>query len=72
MVNQLTDLRKFVKDIGGTIFREVPENAVSATKKTRKLLPDGTYGWEVKRPKWDAILTDLRRGEAKRVGGDRW
>ncbi|GAA1720604.1 recombinase family protein [Fodinicola feengrottensis] len=74
VVNQLTDLRKFVKDIGGTIFREVPENAVSATKKTRKLLPDGTYGWEVKRPKWDAILTDLRRGEANALAvtdGDR-
>jgi DNA invertase Pin-like site-specific DNA recombinase len=61
--NQLTDLRAFVAGIGGTVVREVPENAVSSFKKKRILLPDGTYGYRVIRPDWEAILTTLRRRE---------
>lgn len=61
--NQLTDLRTFVGQIGGRIDREVPENDVSAFKRKSVQLPDGTYGYRVVRPKWDEILTALRRGE---------
>lgn len=61
--NQLTDLREFVGGIGGRIDREVPENAVSSYKKKRVRLPDGTFGYRVVRPEWEAILTALRRGE---------
>ncbi|MFL6078001.1 MAG: recombinase family protein [Mycobacteriales bacterium] len=62
--NQLADLRKFVKGIGGRVAREVPENDVSSFKKKRVQLPDGTYGYRVIRPEWESILTDLRRGTA--------
>jgi len=61
--NQLTDLRARVARIGGRIDREVPENAVSAFKRQRVALPDGTYGYRVVRPEWEKILTALRRGE---------
>jgi site-specific DNA recombinase len=61
--NQLTDLRARVAKIGGRIHREIPENAVSAFKRQRVVLPDGTYGYRVVRPEWEKILTALRRGE---------
>ena len=61
--NQLTDLRAEVGRIGGRIDREIPENAVSAFKRQRVALPDGTYGYRVVRPEWESILTALRRGE---------
>ena len=61
--NQLTDLRAQVGRIGGRIDREIPENAVSAFKRQRVELPDGTYGYRVVRPEWEKILTALRRGE---------
>lgn len=61
--NQLTDLRARVASIGGRIDREIPENAVSAFKRQRVELPDGTYGYRVVRPEWEKILTALRRGE---------
>lgn len=61
--NQLTDLREFVAAVGGRIDREIPENDVSAFKRRRVRLPDGTYGYRVVRPEWEAILTALRRGE---------
>jgi len=61
--NQLTDLRAEVARIGGRIDREIPENAVSAFKRQRVTLPDGTYGYRVVRPEWEKILTALRRGE---------
>jgi site-specific DNA recombinase len=61
--NQLADLRAQVARIGGRIDREIPENAVSAFKRKRVALPDGTYGYRVVRPEWEKILTALRRGE---------
>ena len=61
--HQLTDLRAEVARIGGRIDREIPENAVSAFKRQRVTLPDGTYGYRVVRPEWEKILTALRRGE---------
>jgi DNA invertase Pin-like site-specific DNA recombinase len=61
--NQLADLREHVSSIGGRIDREIPENAVSAFKRQRVELPDGTYGYRVVRPEWEKILTGLRRGE---------
>jgi site-specific DNA recombinase len=61
--NQLSDLRAHVTRIGGRIDREIPENAVSAFKRQRVELPDGTYGYRVVRPEWENILTALRRGE---------
>jgi site-specific DNA recombinase len=61
--NQLTDLRAHVASIGGRVDREIPENAVSAFKRRRVELPDGTYGYRVVRPEWEGILTALRRGE---------
>lgn len=63
LANQLHDLRAFVKQIGGRIAREVPENAVSSYRKQRVQLPDGTYGYRVVRPDWEMILTALRRRE---------
>ncbi|MEV7045663.1 recombinase family protein [Amycolatopsis sp. NPDC051061] len=60
---QLSDLRKFVKTIGGRVEREVPEPNVSSFKRRRVLLPDGTYGYRVVRPDWESILTALRRDE---------
>jgi site-specific DNA recombinase len=61
--NQLTDLRAEVGRIGGRIDREIPENAVSAFKRQRVALPDGTYDHRVMRPEWEKILTALRRGK---------
>lgn len=61
--NQLSDLRARVARIGGRIDREIPENAVSAFKRQRVALPDGTFGYRVVRPEWERILTALRRGE---------
>ena len=61
--NQLTDLRARVASIGGQVDREIPENAVSAFKRKRVELPDGTFGFRVVRPEWEKILTALRRGE---------
>lgn len=62
--HQLKDLRAFVAGIGGTVLREVPENKVSSFKRKRVLLDDGTYGYRVVRPRWEEILTDLRKGTA--------
>lgn len=61
--NQIADLRANVARIGGRIDRVIPENAVSAFKRQRVELPDGTYGYRVVRPEWENILTALRRGE---------
>ena len=61
--HQLSDLRARVASIGGRVDREIPENAVSAFKRQRVALPDGTYGYRVVRPEWEKILTALRRGE---------
>src|SRR5918998_4216341 len=63
VANQLADLRPFALGIGGRIGREYPENNVSAFKRAKVLLPDGTYGYRVVRPDWDAMMTALRRGE---------
>ena len=62
VTNQITDLRSFVRKIGGTIGRECVENDTSAFRKVRVPLPDGTYGYRVIRPVWDSAMTDLRRG----------
>jgi len=62
--HQLSDLRDFVATIGGRIEREVAEPDVSAFKRKRVQLPDGTYGYRVVRPDWESIMTSLRRGEA--------
>src|SRR5690242_6184153 len=56
---QLSDLQKFVAEIGGRVDREVPEPNVSSFKLRRVLLPDGTYVYRVVRPDWEAILTAL-------------
>ncbi|MGH3719938.1 MAG: recombinase family protein [Pseudonocardiaceae bacterium] len=61
--NQLTDLRAQVALIGGRIDREIPENAVSAFRRKRVALPDGTLGYRIVRLEWEKILTALRRGE---------
>jgi site-specific DNA recombinase len=61
--HQLSDLRAFVATIGGRIEREVPEPNVSSFRRRRVELPDGTFGYRVVRPDWEAILTSLRRGE---------
>ncbi|WP_236789382.1 hypothetical protein [Amycolatopsis sp. GM8] len=50
--------------VGGRIDREVPEPNVSSFKRRRVMLPDGTYGYRVVRPDWEAILTSLRRASA--------
>jgi site-specific DNA recombinase len=72
--NQLGDLRSFVAGIGGRVDREVAENDESAFKRQRIRLPDGTHGYRVVRPKWESILTALRRGECNALAvsdGDR-
>lgn len=61
--NQFTDLRERVAGIGGRVDREIPENDVSAYRRKRVELPDGTFGYRVVRPKWELLLTALRRGE---------
>ena len=61
--NQFTDLRERVAGIGGRVDREVPENEVSAYRRKRVELPDGTFGYRVVRPKWEMLLTALRRGK---------
>ena len=61
--NQLTDLCARVASIGGTVDREIPGNAVSAFRRKRVQLLDGTYGFRVVRPEWEKILSALRRGE---------
>jgi site-specific DNA recombinase len=63
VANQLADLRPFALRIGGQIGREYPENNVSAFKRVKVLLPDGTYGYRVVRPDWDAMMTAPRRGQ---------
>jgi site-specific DNA recombinase len=63
VASQLADLRPFALGIGGRIGREYPENNVSAFKRVKVVLPDGTYGYRVVRPDWDAMMTALRRGE---------
>jgi hypothetical protein len=52
VTNQITDLRSFVGQIGGTIGSEYVENDTSAFRKVRVPLPDGTYGYRVVRPVW--------------------
>jgi site-specific DNA recombinase len=64
--HQLIDLRDRTASIGGTIDREIPENAVSAFKRKRVELPDGTYGCRVVRPEWEKLLTALRVVSATR------
>jgi hypothetical protein len=66
VTNQLADLRPFALGIGGRIGREYPENNVSAFKRVKVLLPDGTFGYRVVRPDWDAMMTALRRGSSPR------
>ncbi|WP_020659673.1 recombinase family protein [Amycolatopsis benzoatilytica] len=66
---QLGDLREFVAGIGGRVEREVPESNVSSFKRRRVMLPDGTYGYRVVRPDWEATMTALRRGEANALAG---
>ena len=62
--NQLTDLRARVASIGGTVDREIPENAVSAFKRQqRRRCPTAPTAYRVVRPEWEKILTALRRGE---------
>jgi DNA invertase Pin-like site-specific DNA recombinase len=61
--HQLDDLRSLAAGIGGRVDREVSENDESAFKRRRVQLPDGTHGYRVVRPKWESILTALRRGE---------
>jgi site-specific DNA recombinase len=61
--HQLAEMRSFVAGLGGRVGREYPENNVSAFRRVRVGLPDGTYGYRVVRPDWDAMLTALRRGE---------
>ena len=63
-MDHLRDMRSFVKEVGGVVVREVPENKTSASKRQPYKLPDGTTGYRVIRPKFEQILTDLRRGEA--------
>ena len=58
---QLTEMREYVAGIGGRIGCEFPENNVSAFRRVRVLLPDGTYGYRVVRPDWDAMMTGLRK-----------
>nr|WP_052478581.1 recombinase family protein [Kibdelosporangium sp. MJ126-NF4]CEL19255.1 Recombinase [Kibdelosporangium sp. MJ126-NF4]CTQ94946.1 Recombinase [Kibdelosporangium sp. MJ126-NF4] len=60
---QLSDLRKFVKGIGGRIGLEVAEPNVSSFKRRKVMLPDGTFGYRVVRPDWERLMTALRRGE---------
>jgi site-specific DNA recombinase len=62
VTNQITDLRSFVGQIGGTIGSEYVENDTSAFRKVRVPLPDGTYGYRVVRPVWDRAMAELRRG----------
>ncbi|MFC4054597.1 recombinase family protein [Actinomadura syzygii] len=59
---QLAEMREYVTGIGGRIGREFPENNVSAFRRVRVMLPDGTYGYRVVRPDWDAMMTELRKG----------
>jgi hypothetical protein len=47
--NQIADLRARIAAIGGRIDREIPENDVSAYKRKRVELPDGTFGYLVVR-----------------------
>lgn len=61
--HQLAEMRSFVAGVGGRIGREYPENNVSAFRRVKVSLPDGTYGYRVVRPDWDAMMTALRRGE---------
>lgn len=63
VTNQLVDLREFVGGVGGRIGEEFSENDTTAFRKAVVRLPDGTYGYRVVRPKWDAMMTALRRGE---------
>jgi len=63
VAHQLAEMRPFALGIGGRIGREYPENNVSAFRRVRVGLPDGTYGYRVVRPDWDAMMTGLRRGE---------
>jgi DNA invertase Pin-like site-specific DNA recombinase len=60
---QLADMRPFALAIGGRIGKEFPENDVSAFRRKRITLPDGTDGYRVIRPDWDAMMTAFRRGE---------
>lgn len=62
VANQLADMREHVADLGGIIGREFPENNISAFKRVRVLLSDGTYGYRVVRPDWDSMMTALRKG----------
>jgi site-specific DNA recombinase len=68
--HQFTDLRNLVRGIGGRIYKEVPELAVSSFKKKRVRLQDGTYGYRVVRPDWETVLTTLRRGEANALAAE--
>ena len=61
--HQLAEMRPFALGLGGRIGREYPENNVSAFRRVRVALPDGTCGYRVVRPDWDAMMTALRRGE---------
>ncbi|MFF5249684.1 hypothetical protein ACFY3V_35845 [Streptosporangium sp. NPDC000095] len=62
VTNQLDDLRGFVADIGGRIGKEYAENDMSAFKKMRARLEDGTMAYRVIRPVWDTLMREPRRG----------
>ena len=47
--------------MGGQIDREIPENAVSAFKRKRVQLPDGTYGSLARKEAREAELKRERR-----------
>lgn len=61
--NQLADLRPFVAEIGGRVGGEFAENDTSAFRKVRVRLGDGTHGYRVVRPVWDALMAEMRRGK---------
>jgi len=60
--HQLTDLRARVASIGGTVDQEIPENAVSAFKRKRVQLPDGTFGFRAPPQVGQFRLGEVRSG----------
>lgn len=61
---QESDLRSFVESRGGTYVHTYSEPDTSAWKRRRVTLPDGTSAYRVVRPKFQAMLEDLKRGVA--------
>jgi site-specific DNA recombinase len=54
--------RDFIESRGGVYLGTIHEPDTSAWKKKRVLLPDGTYGYRVIRPKFERILKNLKGG----------